>query len=157
MMRDARLVWALIRLAKAADVFAADQGGATDPQSNELRNALAEAWDVIERGGGIADGPVRRMKQHLGPHCAVGSYDHQVPQAVRGRVVYVDYCIAAIVAALNAAGIETVASCCGHGEFPGSVCLADGRRVIVCEKDVFDKLFVVWGEKLAASRERGGA
>jgi len=61
--------------------------------------------------------------------CKVGTYECQVPMPIKGRVVYIDYCIADIVAALNAAGIETVASCCGHGQGDALVSLWDGREV----------------------------
>lgn len=43
----------------------------------------------------------------------------------RKKVIGVDACIAPIVVALNAGGITTVASCCGHGHLPGNVILAD--------------------------------
>ena len=42
-----------------------------------------------------------------------------------------DPCIASLVATLNYGGIETVASCCGHGEQPGSIALADGRELLI--------------------------
>jgi hypothetical protein len=48
-----------------------------------------------------------------------------------GDVVLVDECIAHMVQALNEYDIETVASCCGHGRFPGSIALADGREILV--------------------------
>lgn len=47
--------------------------------------------------------------------------------------VWCDPCLAELVCALNAAGIRTVASCCGHGYRPGVICLADGRELIVCK------------------------
>lgn len=43
----------------------------------------------------------------------------------RRKVIGVDACIAPLVAALNSAGITTVASCCGHGHIPGQVILGD--------------------------------
>lgn len=46
--------------------------------------------------------------------------------------VWCDPCIAPLIEALNAAGIATVASCCGHGHRPGFIMLADGRDLIVC-------------------------
>lgn len=49
----------------------------------------------------------------------------------RQKVVDVDACIAPIVAALNAAGVVTVASCCGHGKRPGRISLADGRDLLI--------------------------
>lgn len=49
---------------------------------------------------------------------------------LKGRLQSIDYCIADIVAALNAANLETVASCCGHGdEKLAMVMLADGRVI----------------------------
>lgn len=46
--------------------------------------------------------------------------------------VWCDQCIAPLVAALNAGGIATVASCCGHGRRPGAIAFADGRELIIC-------------------------
>lgn len=54
------------------------------------------------------------------------------PRAVSGRfVVPVDACIASIVQALNDAGIETISSCCGHGNAAGEILMADGRSLTV--------------------------
>jgi len=52
---------------------------------------------------------------------------------INGRVFNIDYCIADIVAALNAANIKTVASCCGHGgnDIPSIITLEDGRELIL--------------------------
>lgn len=44
-----------------------------------------------------------------------------------------DRCIAPLVEALNAAGVETVASCCGHGYRPGNVALRDGREIVIAK------------------------
>lgn len=51
-------------------------------------------------------------------HSDIGTYD-------------VDECIWKIVYALNAFGIRTVASCCGHGHRPGIIALADGRELVI--------------------------
>ena len=59
--------------------------------------------------------------------CPLGTYECQVPMPIAGRRRDIDYCIADIVAALNAANIVTVASCCGHGQMEGDVRLEDGR------------------------------
>ena len=74
--------------------------------------------------------------EHLKPNecCPVGAYACCVPMTVKNKVVYVDLCIADIVAGLNAAGLQTVASCCGHGEKPGIVSLADGRQLTITKK-----------------------
>jgi hypothetical protein len=62
-----------------------------------------------------------------------GEYVGQVPMPIRRRVCYIDPCIAPIVAALNAANIATVASCCGHGKRPGLISLEDGRELTITE------------------------
>lgn len=61
----------------------------------------------------------------------VGEYKCQVPMPLNGRVQDIDFCIADIVSALNAANIKTLASCCGHGERLGSIMLDDGRELVV--------------------------
>ena len=65
--------------------------------------------------------------------CAPGTYEHVTPMPLSRRVEYVDDCIVDIVAALNAGGVLTAASCCGHGRLPGSVLLDDGRELLVFE------------------------
>lgn len=49
----------------------------------------------------------------------------------RQKLVDVDACLAPIVKALNVGGVVTVACCCGHGQVPGFVSLADGRELVV--------------------------
>ena len=50
---------------------------------------------------------------------------------LNGRVQAIDFCIHRIVAALNAGGIRTVASCCGHGNMKGNIILEDGRVLLI--------------------------
>ncbi len=57
----------------------------------------------------------------------------------------VDECISSIVQALNIAGIETVASCCGHGNLLGNIILKD-NRVIEIHPD-----FNIWIEQQKAN------
>jgi hypothetical protein len=45
--------------------------------------------------------------------------------------IWSDPCIAPIVKALNAGGLPTVASCCGHGNIPGIITLGDGRHLVI--------------------------
>lgn len=52
-------------------------------------------------------------------------------QRIKGRLYNIDTCIAPFVKALNMCGLETVASCCGHGKRHGSVVLRDGREIII--------------------------
>ena len=59
---------------------------------------------------------------------------------LNGRVQCIDHCIHHLVAALNAAGICTVASCCGHGKMPGRIDLEDGRILAIVDTDAQ----VVW-------------
>ena len=67
--------------------------------------------------------------------CTMGTYDCQIPMPINGRRQDIDFCIADIVAALNAANISTVASCCGHKKMDGSIILSDGREIIVKQGD----------------------
>ncbi len=79
------------------------------------------------------------MKNNLFKDCCkVGSYNHQVPMPINGRRVDIDFCIADIVASLNAANITTIASCCGHGIMDSSIILVDGREITI--KDDADSM-----------------
>lgn len=44
---------------------------------------------------------------------------------------WIDSCIAPIVKALQEAGIDMRASCCGHGKGDGKIILQDGRILII--------------------------
>ena len=63
--------------------------------------------------------------------CAMGTYECKIPMPINGRVQYIDFCIAPLVAALNAANLTTVASCCGHGDIPASIVLDDGEEITI--------------------------
>lgn len=75
--------------------------------------------------------------------------------------VWCDPCIAPIVRALhesdlptvpsrhNPEGIRTVASCCGHGRFPGRIDLADGRVLLIVDREQADEL---WSETPGGSK-----
>lgn len=58
--------------------------------------------------------------------------------------VAVDSCIAPLVAALNAAGFRTVASCCGHGSRPGRISLADGRDLLIMSFQEASSIELLW-------------
>ena len=68
---------------------------------------------------------------HECPHCdevgGVKTYQHQACLPINGQVRCIDFCIHRMVAALNAGGVATVASCCGHRKTAGRIDLADGR------------------------------
>jgi len=73
--------------------------------------------------------------------CELGTYDCCIPIPIRGRVRGVDFCIADLVAALNAANIGTEGSCCGHGDMAGSVVLTDGRWLLIArDRDHFQRI-----------------
>lgn len=63
--------------------------------------------------------------------CGFGEYKCSVPMAINGKVQSIDFCIAHIVSALNAGGILTVASCCGHNKIDGSIVLDNGIELII--------------------------
>lgn len=43
----------------------------------------------------------------------------------------IDKCLLPLIRALNAVGLRTVASCCGHGNRPGRISLKDGREILI--------------------------
>lgn len=55
-----------------------------------------------------------------------------VEQDAGGKAtVWCDPCIAPIVTALNAHGLRTIASCCGHGKQPGRITLSGGKELLL--------------------------
>ena len=86
--------------------------------------------------------------------CSLGSYRCTIPMPIKGRVQGIDFCIADIVAALNAANIETSASCCGHGVMPGSVILEDGREIIIVKNaKERNKIFKIMKSSIGAETQ----
>ena len=65
------------------------------------------------------------------------TYENQAVLPLNGKSVCIDWCIHHIVSALNAAGIRTVACCCGHGKQDGRIDLDDGR-VLIIKKSIED-------------------
>ncbi len=59
------------------------------------------------------------------------TFANQVCMPLNGKVQCIDRCIHQIVAALNAGGVRTVASCCGHEVRDGSIALEDGRELLI--------------------------
>lgn len=72
----------------------------------------------------------------------VGTYAHTVPMCVnRSHVVEIDYCVARLVAALEAGGLRSIASCCGHGKMPPTVLLEDRTYVVLLtEEEAIDAM-----------------
>ena len=76
------------------------------------------------------------------------TFRNQVSMPLYGKVQCIDHCIHHIVAALNAGGVRTVASCCGHRQLPyGRILLEDGRNLIIV--DDCDQLVWQAGEQKA--------
>ena len=63
--------------------------------------------------------------------CDFGEFYCQIPMPINGKSQFIDFCIADIISALNAANIKTIASCCGHNKINGSIILEDGREIII--------------------------
>lgn len=63
------------------------------------------------------------------------TFENQVCMPLNGKVQCIDHCIHQIVAALNAGGVYTVASCCGHGKTAGRIDLEDGRILLISVKE----------------------
>ena len=59
--------------------------------------------------------------------------ENQGPMPIGRTVVYVDHCIAELVAAVNSAGISTTSSCCGHRLLRGYIYLNGDRALAVVE------------------------
>ena len=65
---------------------------------------------------------------------------NQACMPINGRVCYIDHCISRLVAALNAGGVPTVASCCGHNRMPGVIDLMDGRTLLILKEGLAQRM-----------------
>jgi len=63
--------------------------------------------------------------------CDWGTHLCEIPMPINGQVCGVDRCIVDLVAALNAGGLVTLDSCCGHGKTSGVIFLQDGRKLTI--------------------------
>ena len=71
------------------------------------------------------------MCDHANREVAMVVIDPGTPER-RGRDgIWCDPCLEPLIRALNAAGVATAASCCGHGHYPGWVMLRDGRDIVI--------------------------
>ena len=95
----------------------------------------------------------RPVGKHGIPPCCDGpggklTYRNQVCMPLGGRVQGIDHCIHRLVGALNAGGVGTIASCCGHKKMAGRIDLEDGRTLIVGHSDPWHPF---------SERDEGGA
>jgi hypothetical protein len=121
--------------------------GAEFSESNIKKHYIGEVFDeyrcscgmkspLLRCGGFLLDWwnnrrQASRVMKKPNECCQAGEYFCQIPMPLNGRIQGIDFCIADIVAAFNAANIRTVASCCGHNEIPGIVSLDDGREITI--------------------------
>lgn len=57
--------------------------------------------------------------------------NREIAMSVIDEKTWCDPCLEPLIRALNTNGLRTIASCCGHGEQFGSICLRDGRVLVV--------------------------
>lgn len=69
-----------------------------------------------------------------------------------GKMVDVDSCIAAFVDRLNKAGIDTVASCCGHGKLPPTIALKGDRWMMLMDRATRERLEATFGVDIHGNR-----
>ena len=67
---------------------------------------------------------------------------------LNGKVQGIDRCIHHIVEALNAGGVWTASSCCGHKVMKGMIALEDGRLLLILPET--PKSVEEWSEVMTA-------
>lgn len=99
--------------------------------ARSLVSGHPEAWDELlthwEQKLGAIQGECVKCDGPGGKE----TFANQVCMPIGTRVECIDQCIHQIVAALNAGGVKTVASCCGHGDQPGRIDLTNGRTLMI--------------------------
>jgi len=58
-------------------------------------------------------------------------WDSDIPVIIKGKEVKIDSCLAILIDEMNRAGIETLASCCGHFKTPGIIAIKNGGVDII--------------------------
>src|SRR5690606_21382746 len=100
----------------------------------------------------IADLEIIADPSHSQRRCNIGnaeSHDKELQVTIEhnGKVFGVDESISEFVQLLNSVGLETVASCSGHGHRPANIALKDGREIIIArnyeEGREIDRIFPV--------------
>ena len=71
----------------------------------------------------------------------------------KGRTVYVDKCLKDAVENLNAQGLKTIASCCGHGEIQPIITI-ELTKYKIMEKIKQKLSVIISNEKLSANEKR---
>lgn len=75
------------------------------------------------------------MCDHENREAAMVVIDPGTPEHLGRDGIWCDPCIEPLIRALNAAGMETRASCCGHGKCPTWVIFDDDRHLVILDRD----------------------
>lgn len=77
----------------------------------------------------------------------------EAAMTVIGPGVWCDPCLVPLVRALNEGGVPTIASCCGHGDRPGNIVLADKRELFIMpDRDTAERLHNAIAAELRAAQ-----
>lgn len=76
-----------------------------------------------------------------GREAAMVVLDPGTPERQGRDGVWCDPCLVPLIRALNAGGISTVASCCGHGRITGSIILRDDQHLIIMTRQEADAYY----------------
>jgi hypothetical protein len=167
--RDEELIAAIDEAEKAMSLSAAaDALNTTPPEPAQqlVRGVWSLAQDIAsefavryavkytESESGIAayarDRIERFLREHHPQNLGADAISRESRMVVIERnadglpTVWCDPEIADIVAALNSAGIKTVASCSGHGHRPAQIAMADGREIMIVNSEDAKALGQLW-------------
>ena len=84
------------------------------------------------------------MCDHANREAAMVVIDPGTPERLGRDGVWCDPCLEPLIRALNAGGVRTTASCCGHGDYLGWVMLADGRTLVIASHDEARRIVQEW-------------
>lgn len=150
------------RLARPPSVSADPVGGVTSGAGEGRCRVPPQGWQCTRVVG--HEGPCAAVSERETPDfLAQADFGHlktmwdamATDQESEGTVVVetsrgpvdVDTTVAPLVRALVSIGVETVASCSGHGHRPGNIALRDGREIIIArgyeEARRIDRLFPI--------------
>ena len=128
---------ALAILAVAAAYVVLPMGSSSAQEQSLLSGRVTSPGQQVLAGGLYTKVPNigdETPCQYCDSPGGIRTLGNQVCMPLNGRVQAIDFCIHKIVAALNAGGIRTVASCCGHGTMKGNIILEDGRVLLILQK-----------------------
>jgi len=110
------------------------------------------ATEAMTKLSSVRDSLIEATLSHSQQRCNIGnaeSHDKELQVTIEhnGKIFGVDESISEFVQLLNSVGLETVASCSGHGHRPANIALKDGREIIIArnyeEGREIDRIFPV--------------